>query len=71
MYGMDENGRINNTASSESEDENQGEEPGPQTRFESKRRLKVFMGKVAKWGIRHIVRQLCQAAFVLCKLGSG
>ena len=49
MYGMDEHGRISNAESSDSEDEKKKEdEPGPQTRFESKRKLKIFMDQVAK-----------------------
>ena len=50
MYGMDEHGRINNTDPSDSEDDTKKneDEPGPQTRFESKRKLKLFMDQVAK-----------------------
>ena len=55
MYGMDEYGRINNTDSSDSEDEKKmkEEEPGAQTRFESKRRLKLLMDQIAKGNMTH------------------
>ena len=52
VYGMDEHGRISNTDSSDSEDEqknkNKDDEDGPQTRFESKRKMKLFMDQVSK-----------------------
>ena len=50
MYGMDEHGRMNATDSSESEDhqEQNTQDEGPQTRFESKHKLKLLMDGVAK-----------------------
>ena len=48
-YGMDEHGRMSNVADTDSEDDKHGkDDSGPQTRFESKRKLKLLMDQVAK-----------------------
>ena len=48
-YGMDQQGRVNNTDSSDSDDENKTkDESSSQTRYESKRKLQLLMDQVAK-----------------------
>jgi len=64
-YGMDEHGRLQQGAATIDDEDNghDKDEDGCQTRFESKRKLKVFMD--------HIVHKHGTAHFVSHQLGSG